>query len=61
MSETAVTAVVERLRELLDGPGREAEATMLRDGWRAALPQLHELRKEVRRIGAWAPHLPVAD
>ena len=60
MSETAVTAVVERLRELLDGPGRGAEATMLRDGWRAALPQLHELRNEVKRIGAWAPHLPVA-
>jgi acyl-CoA dehydrogenase len=61
MTTDAVTALVSSLRELLDGPGAAAEATMLREGWRAALPQLHALRDDVRRIGAWAPHLPVAE
>ncbi len=55
-----VDALVARLRALLDGPGLVAEAVMLRDGWRAALPQLHTLRDEVKRIGAWVPHLPPA-
>lgn len=53
-----VSTVVASLRALLDGAGRDAEAMMLRDGWRAALPQLQALRTEVKRIGAWAPHLP---
>ncbi len=53
-----VTSVVASLRALLDGAGRDVEAIMLRDGWRAALPQLQALRTEVKRIGAWAPHLP---
>ncbi len=48
------------MRALLDGPGMAAEATMLRDGWVAALPQLQALRGDVKRIGAWAPHLPPA-
>jgi acyl-CoA dehydrogenase len=56
-----VDGLVAHLRALLDGPGRDAEATMLRDGWMAALPALHALRDEVKRIGAWAPHLPPAD
>jgi acyl-CoA dehydrogenase len=54
---TDVSAVVLRLRELLDGPALAVEAAVLRDGWVAALPQLRELRAHVRRIGAWAPHL----
>jgi acyl-CoA dehydrogenase len=53
--------LVARLRTLLDGAGLDAERTMLRDGWRAALPQLQHLRSEVKRIGAWAPHLAPAD
>ena len=59
MTRPDVTALVSALRTLLDGPGMAAEATMLRDGWTAALPQLHELRLEVKRLGAWAPQLPV--
>jgi acyl-CoA dehydrogenase len=58
MTGISLDDLVERLRALLDGPGAAVEATMLRDGWKAALPQLHALRAEVRRIGAWAPHLP---
>ena len=56
-----VPGLVTRLRGLLDGPGMAAEATMLRDGWQAALPQLHALREEVKQLGAWAPHLSPAD
>jgi acyl-CoA dehydrogenase len=58
MTGISLDDLVERLRALLDGSGAAVEATMLRDGWKAALPQLHALRAEVRRIGAWAPHLP---
>ena len=58
---TDVDAVVCRLRALLDGPGMAAEQTMLKTGWVSALPQLHALRAEVKRINAWAPHLPPAD
>ncbi len=58
---TDVSALVAQLRALLDGPGLAVEAVMLRDGWVAALPQLHALRDEVRRIGAWAPHLSPSD
>ncbi|MCC7052628.1 MAG: acyl-CoA dehydrogenase family protein [Gemmatimonadaceae bacterium] len=61
MSGAAVTAVVSGLRALLDGPALAVEALVLRDGWVAALPALRELRREVQRMGAWAPHLPVAD
>ena len=60
MSDTNVGALVAQLRALIDGPGRAVEAVMLRDGWKAALPDLHALRAEVKRIGAWAPHLPPA-
>ena len=59
MTRPDVETLVATLRALLDGgAGRAAEATMLRDGWKAALPQLHSLRAEVKRLGAWAPHLP---
>ena len=58
MTRPDVNALVVALRALLDGPGLAVEATMLRTGWVAALPQLHALRAEVKRIGAWAPHLP---
>jgi len=61
MSRPDVTALVTTLRTLLDGPGLAAEATMLRDGWVAALPLLVALRGEVKRLGAWAPHLPPSD
>jgi alkylation response protein AidB-like acyl-CoA dehydrogenase len=61
VSAIDVSGLVARLRGLLDGPGMAAEATMLRDGWQAALPQLHRLREEVKRLGAWAPHLSPAD
>ena len=61
MTRPDVDALVHTLRALLDGPGMAAESTMLRDGWMAALPQLHALRDEVKRAGAWAPHLPVSD
>ncbi len=60
MTRPDVGALVASLRALLDGPGMAAEATMLRDGWVAALPQLQALRTEVKRMGAWAPHLPPA-
>ena len=53
-----VGALVTQLRALLDGPALAVEAVVLRDGWVAALPQLRALREEVKRIGAWAPHLP---
>ena len=52
-----VDAVVSRLRALLDGPGLAVEQTMLKTGWVSALPQLHELREQVKRLHAWAPHL----
>jgi acyl-CoA dehydrogenase len=58
MSTDEVGNLVSRLRALLDGRGLEVERTMLRDGWRAALPELHELRIQVKAIGGWAPHLP---
>jgi acyl-CoA dehydrogenase len=58
MTGITIDDLVARLRALLDGPGLAVEATMLRDGWKAALPQLHTLRTEVKRIGGWAPHLP---
>ena len=58
MTRPDVNALVVALRALLDGPGLAVEATMLRTGWVAALPQLHALRAEVKKIGAWAPHLP---
>ena len=59
MTRPDVIALVATLRALLDSPaGMAAEATMRRDGWTAALPQLHALRAEVKRLGAWAPHLP---
>jgi len=61
MTRPDVTALVTTLRTLLDGPGLAAEATMLRDGWVAALPQLEALRDEVKQRGAWAPHLPPSD
>ncbi len=61
MSRPDVTALVTTLRTLLDGPGLAAEVTMLRDGWVAALPLLVALRGEVKRLGAWAPHLPPSD
>jgi alkylation response protein AidB-like acyl-CoA dehydrogenase len=61
MTRPDVTALVSTLRALLDGEGLAAEATMLRDGWVAALPQLQALRGEVKRLGAWAPHLPPSD
>jgi alkylation response protein AidB-like acyl-CoA dehydrogenase len=61
MSRPDVTALVTTLRTLLDGPGLAAEATMLRDGWVAALPLLVALRGEVKRLGAWAPHLLPSD
>ena len=61
MTRPDVTALVTTLRTLLDGPGLAAEATMLRDGWVAALPQLQALRGEVKQRGAWAPHLPPSD
>ncbi len=61
MTRPDVTALVTTLRTLLDGPGLAAEATMLRDGWVAALPQLEALRGEVKQRGAWAPHLPPSD
>ncbi len=57
MTGITLDDLVERLRALLDGPGREVEAVMLRDGWKAALPQLRALRAEAKRIGGWAPHL----
>ena len=57
MTGITLEDLVERLRALLDGPGRAVEAVVLRDGWKAALPQLHGLRLEVTRIGGWAPHL----
>jgi acyl-CoA dehydrogenase len=58
MSTDEVGNLVARLRALLDGPGLAVERTMLRDGWRAALPELHALRTQVKAIGGWAPHLP---
>ena len=58
MTSISTDDLVERLRALLDGPGRAAEATMLSHGWTTALPQLRTLRAEVKRIGGWAPHLP---
>ena len=58
MTRPDVNALVVALRALLDGPGLAVEATMLRTGWVAALPQLHALRAEVKKLGAWAPHLP---
>lgn len=58
MNTHAVDTMVAELRSLLDGPGQAVEALVLRDGWRAALPQLRGLRAEVKRMGAWAPHLP---
>jgi acyl-CoA dehydrogenase len=58
MSADDVGTLVARLRALLDGPGLAVERTMLRDGWRAALPELHTLRTQVKAIGGWAPHLP---
>jgi len=58
---TDVDAVVSRLRALLDGPGMAAERTMLQTGWVSALPQLHELRAQVKRLNAWAPHLQPAE
>ena len=58
MTSISTDGLVERLRALLDGPGRAAEATMLSNGWTTALPQLRTLRAEVKRIGGWAPHLP---
>ena len=57
MTTNTLEMLVSHLRALIDGPGRAVEATVLRDGWKAALPQLHALRGEVKRIGAWAPHL----
>lgn len=59
MSSAAVDGLVVQLRALLDGPALAVEAAVLRDGWVRALPALHALRDEVRRLGAWAPHLPV--
>ena len=61
MTGITLDDLVERLRALLDGPGRAVEAVMLRDGWKAALPQLHALRTEAKRIGGWAPHLSPED
>lgn len=61
MTRPDVTALVASLRALLEGPGLAAEQTMLRSGWVSALPQLRALRDEVKRIGAWAPHLLPAD
>jgi acyl-CoA dehydrogenase len=58
MSTDEVGNLVSRLRALLDGPGLAVERTVLRDGWRAALPDLHVLRAQVKAIGGWAPHLP---
>ena len=57
MTGLTLDDLVQRLRALLDGPGRAVEAIVLRDGWKAALPHLHALRLEVKRLGAWAPHL----
>ncbi len=61
MSGVDVSELVAKLRALLDGPGLEVESAVLRDGFRAALPQLHVLREQVRQMGAWAPHLPPED
>ena len=58
MTTITLETLVSYLRALIDGPGRAVEASVLRDGWKAALPQLHALRGEVKRLGAWAPHLP---
>lgn len=58
MTTITLETLVSYLRALIDGPGRAVEACVLRDGWKAALPQLHALRGEVKRLGAWAPHLP---
>jgi acyl-CoA dehydrogenase len=58
MTTITLETLVSYLRALIDGPGRAVEAAVLRDGWKAALPQLHALRGEVKRLGAWAPHLP---
>ncbi|MBC7840947.1 MAG: acyl-CoA dehydrogenase family protein [Gemmatimonadaceae bacterium] len=57
MTGLTLDDLVQRLRAVLDGPGRAVEAVVLREGWKAALPQLHALRLEVKRLGAWAPHL----
>ena len=61
MTGITLDDLVERLRALLDGPGRAVETAVLRDGWKASLPQLHVLRGEVKRIGGWAPHLSPED
>jgi alkylation response protein AidB-like acyl-CoA dehydrogenase len=55
-----VDAIVATLRAIVDGPALAVERSVLRDGWRASLPALHALRDEVRRAGAFAPHLPPA-
>ena len=61
MTGITLDDLVERLRALLEGPGRAVEAAVLRDGWKASLPQLHALRIDVKRIGGWAPHLSPED
>jgi acyl-CoA dehydrogenase len=61
LSHDDVSALVVRLRGVLDGPGLDVERAMLRDGWVSALPRLLALREEVKALGAWAPHLSAAE
>lgn len=54
-----VDALIEQIRAFVHDEIIPLEQPMLRDGFRALLPQLAETRQKVKDAGLWAPHLPV--
>jgi alkylation response protein AidB-like acyl-CoA dehydrogenase len=53
-----VEILVQKVREFLVAEVMPLEPTVLKHGFRAALPTLGRLRKRVKELGMFAPHLP---
>jgi alkylation response protein AidB-like acyl-CoA dehydrogenase len=49
---------LDEIRRFMIEAVRPLEATLLAQGFGAVLPQLNELRAEVKARGWWTPHLP---
>jgi alkylation response protein AidB-like acyl-CoA dehydrogenase len=55
-----VQTLVQKVREFLVAEVMPLEQTVLKRGFRAALPDLGRLRQRVKELGMFAPHLPRA-
>jgi alkylation response protein AidB-like acyl-CoA dehydrogenase len=53
-----VQTLVQKVREFLVAEVMPLEQTVLKRGFRAALPDLGRLRQRVKELGMFAPHLP---